>query len=76
MEWVSALENHRHSSKLGLKAKGEKQGSSKLKESDIPKIFELRKIGYSQQKIADIFKVSQHTISMVLLKKSWTHITH
>lgn len=53
---------------------GEKNGSSKLKEKDINQIKKLYKIGWSQQKIADFFNVSQVLISKVIRKKIWPHV--
>lgn len=53
--------------------KGEKHFSSRLKEQDIPKIFDLYK-ELSQRKIAEIFNVSQTAIAYVLRRKTWTHI--
>lgn len=54
---------------------GARHWKSKLIETDIPKIHELRAHGFSQQFIADIFGVNQTTISRILLGKGWTHIT-
>ena len=56
----------------GRGARGEKLG--KLKEQDILEIRNFREKGFSQQKIADIFKVRQTTISRILLGKTWNHI--
>jgi len=54
---------------------GEKNPSAKLKKEDIMEIKELRKTGLSQQKIANIFHVSQVRISMILLGKTWKHLS-
>lgn len=76
LEWVTASENIRHAFENGLKIslKGEKTGSAKLKNSDIVEIFNLRKLGWTQQKIADKFGVCNQLISLILNKKNWKHI--
>lgn len=55
-------------------AKGEKIKKSKLKFLEIEEINKLRKIGLSQQFIADIFLVSQTCISRVLNGRTWRHV--
>lgn len=51
--------------------RGEKNGRAKLKEADLPRVFQLRAEGRSQQAIADLLGVSQTSVSRVLLGKSW-----
>jgi DNA invertase Pin-like site-specific DNA recombinase len=55
-------------------ARGEKIGLSKLTEDEIRKIRELRKMGQTQQEIADQTGVSQMSISNVLSGKTWKHV--
>jgi len=75
LEWVSVSENLKHAFKIGLKSnKGEKNNSSKLKDSDIPKIFELHSQGYEIKQIALIYKVHHDTIRDVLNRKTWSHV--
>lgn len=54
---------------------GEKNGTSKLRDSDIPKIFAMQKAGVFQRDIARRFNVAQNAIWLVLQKKTWTHVT-
>ena len=50
---------------------GSLNSNSKLKESDIPLIFKLRKEGKTQQQIADLIGIGRPTISKILLGKNW-----
>ena len=71
--WGTAQEDANDRIRHGTVAKGEKIGTSKLKEADIYKIKELRSNGMSQQKIADFFGVCQSLISFILSGKRWAH---
>lgn len=51
--------------------KGEKQGSSKLKNEDI---FIIRNGNYSIKELSEKFKVSIGTIQHVLKRRTWKHI--
>jgi hypothetical protein len=53
---------------------GSKNGASKLKEADIPVIRQLHKSGKTQQEIAEVYGVSQVTISLVTRRAKWQHI--
>ena len=55
--------------------KGEKNGHAKLKKRDILKIRELYSRGdTSQQKIADIFGVTQGSVSHIIRKTQWRNV--
>lgn len=51
-------------------ARGETHKSSKLSDADIVKIFELRKLGWTQQRIADEVGCTRQNISLILNSKS------
>lgn len=51
---------------------GEANANVKIKDSDLPRIFELREQGWSQQKIADEYGVKQPQISRILLGQQRT----
>jgi len=53
---------------------GEKQGLSKLKESDIIEIRRMRKSGMGIVDIAKIFHVDHTNISCITLRKTWKHV--
>jgi len=52
---------------------GEKHHKAKLTESDVRKIRELGN-NLSQQKIANMFGVSQLNVSLILRNKAWKHV--
>lgn len=54
--------------------KGEKHHHAKLKDSDIPLIFEMRNKDMLMKNIANHFGVSRRTIGDVLNRKLWTHV--
>lgn len=53
---------------------GSKNGSAKLKETDIPKIFAMSRAGKYQYEIAKKFGVSQPAIGRILRGKGWKHV--
>ena len=54
---------------------GSKNGTAKLKESDIPAIIELYRSGrFFQKDIAKIYGVSQVTISLITRREKWRHV--
>ena len=54
--------------------KGERNGASKLKDSDVVKIKRMLSKGIKGYEIAKKFKISQSTISEIKNNKKWTHI--
>jgi HNH endonuclease len=53
---------------------GEKHPGAKLTEKDVLEIFELRKNGWTHQKISDRFKIRQGTVSQILYRRIWKHV--
>lgn len=54
---------------------GSKNGSAKLKESDIPSVISLYQSGkYRQKDIAKMYGVSQRTISLITRREKWRHV--
>lgn len=53
---------------------GSNNGSSKLQESDIQEIFDLRSQGLSQKQIGDQFGVDRVCIGMILRRETWKHV--
>jgi hypothetical protein len=68
LEWVTSSENMQHAFRTGLKQPilGEQNGRAKLKNSEIPLIFNMRKTGLTQKAIGDHFGISQVQISRIL----------
>lgn len=58
----------------GRHAKGEKDPMAKITESDVLKIYELRKGGMSQRAIAELFNISGTQVSNICAGKNWTHL--
>lgn len=68
LEWVTPKQNMEHTERMGLRnyAKGEKVGGSKIKDKDIPLIFEMSANGMTQQQIADKFGCTRSNIGYIL----------
>ena len=73
LEWCTSSDNQKHAYRTGLHQprKGEKSNFSKLSEEDVRKVFELRKQGLTQQKIAEEVGCIRSNISYILNKKTW-----
>jgi hypothetical protein len=70
LEWVTPKENTNHAVRTGLQDNsGERHGQAKLQDSEIPMIFDMRKMGLTQKAIGLHFGVSQTQISHILLGK-------
>lgn len=76
LEYVTHLENIRHSFKMGLRpssGKGQDHYSAKLTDDDIRKIRTLGDT-MSQAAIGRMFNVTGTTIWSILHNRSWTHV--
>jgi len=74
LEWNTPFENVIHSVELGLSPKGEKSYLAKLSENDVVSIKDLIINGFSNQELANEFKVDSGTIGQIRSKKTWKHI--
>lgn len=74
LKWGTGKENSSHRKIHGTDACGERSGTSKLKNEDIPAIFHLRKIGKTLQEIATLYGVSKSSIGNITTRKKWAHI--
>lgn len=78
LEWVTNLENQRHSWDNGRRAvRGEAQGASKLSSRDVKKIKFLLKqedCPWTHKEISKKFGVSRSTITSINRGKIWKHI--
>ena len=77
LEWNTTFENmhHAYSNNMIPANRGEKSGTAKLtnkKVLKIRKMFESRQ--YTMQFLADKFKVSITTISLIIRRITWKHI--
>lgn len=77
LEWCTITENNQHACDIGLKigCKGEKNGSTKLKENQIRKIrLDYKNKIFNQTELSKIFNVSITTIGNIVKNKTWSHI--
>jgi hypothetical protein len=75
LQWVDAQINSDHKVLQNRQAKGEKVGTSKLKDFEVLKIKELYAQGnYSHRQLGKIFKVDDKVIYNIVNNKSWKHI--
>lgn len=54
--------------------RGERSRSAKLKESDIPVVYELRKLGMTYREIGKKLNVGHATVLAVFQGRTWTHV--
>lgn len=73
LEWCTSSENQIHAFKTGLQKprRGESSNFSKLKQSDIARVFELSKKGLTQKEIGEIVGCTKSNISCILKNKTW-----
>jgi hypothetical protein len=72
LEWVSPSENIQHKiHQLGKEHRGSKNGMAKLTLEQCKKIKLLYQSGYSQNKLGEMFGISQGKISNVVNGKSY-----
>ena len=76
LEWSNRSLNIKHAFDTGLQVslKGSEIGNSKLTEKAVLEIRNLLELGYSQNKVADLYKVDQASVWRILHRKTWKHI--
>lgn len=77
LEIVTASANNWHAYHvLGrLPQQGSKHGRSRLKEDQVVQILERKRLGVEQRTIAKEFGVCEGTISMIVNRVRWTHVS-
>lgn len=77
LEYITHAHNIQHAWTLGLHKfqRGEAGPNVKLTEQDVFTIIKLRKLGWTQQQIANQFNVTQATIWNILSGKTWSSVT-
>lgn len=73
---VSRGVQHSKSVSPALRARGEKNGFSKLTDEAVRSIRQCGADGHSQVSIAEKHNCSQQTVSLVLRGERWTHVEH
>ena len=78
LAWGSRWENMQHAKAAGtiFRARGEKNGNSKLSKQQVARIMKRTKAGwrYTRKELADELKVREQTISKVRLGQRWGHL--
>jgi hypothetical protein len=75
LKWVTCKENHYHRDYVhGNHIRGERNGSSILKESQVVEILKLHKLGMTQKSIAEAYKVHPGTISKIITGECWSKV--
>ena len=80
LEWVTSSQNVQHAIDTGLfkplwpKLRGERSSYAKLKDGEVWLIKKLLWHGFSQPKIAKMFKMSRGAIVHIKAGRSWSHI--
>ena len=64
----------RITSSVDTTARGEKVGTSKLKEGEVLEIRALRRAGRTLEALADGFGVSVRTVYCILSGRTWAHL--
>jgi hypothetical protein len=78
LEWCTYTENNHHAIENNLSrfAKGENNGSAKLRKEDVLKIIDIKnQTKWSNEKISKIYNVNRKTIGNILRGVTWSHIT-
>lgn len=73
LEYVTK-QNGEHASRMKLSPRGERQGGSKLTESQVLEIRKLRSQGHTLQALADRFRVNNMNIHYIVTRKTWKHL--
>ena len=75
LEWVTRSENSLHAYRTGLRSGflGSSNGRSKIKDSNLAKIAQMRANGSSHREIGERFGVTKSTIQAILSGKKWPH---
>lgn len=75
LKWGTRRENAADRILHGINNRGENSGVARLTEQDVRMIIYMcRTKEFTQQEIAEIYKVSQRCVSAIINKKRWKHI--
>lgn len=74
LSYGTRSENQMDRVRDGTHNRGERCGSSKIRDAQIPEIFSLREQGKLQREIAERYGVAPSAISNILNGRRWAHI--
>lgn len=75
LEWGTRPENRADQKRHGTGIQGARNPKAKLIEVDVERVFDLRRSGCSQQRIADWIGVHQTHVSSILRGQHWSHVS-
>ena len=75
LRWGTPAENQADRVIHGTNNNGERHPMAKLNDTDIERIFDLRKYGCTQLDIAKWINISGSSINMILNGKRWSHLS-
>lgn len=73
LEFLTTLQNHKHASRMGLKASGERHGRAKLTWKLVRRMRRERP-EYSISKLARRYKVSEGVVCAVIKNRTWKEL--
>jgi hypothetical protein len=74
LRWGTHQDNMDDMLRKGRGSKGETKGNVKLTDKKVLKIRKLRAQGWTHERLADKYGVTQPNISAICNRKTWTHI--
>ena len=76
LEVCTASENIKHAFRLGLNTpnRGEKAHNSKVTEDEVISMYGMFKNGYSNDQVAEVFKLHSRYVSLIRHGKRWKHL--
>jgi len=74
LRWDTKRSNWGDRHNHGTATLGEKNGLSKLTKGQVVRMRELYSEGFSQDRIGEMFSVSQHAVHNIICRKTWGHV--
>jgi len=74
LEYTTQLENLNHKTRMGLCARGDKNGDCKLTPEDVIQMRALAKSGVTQKEIAKRYGMGESTTSSIIRGYIWSHV--
>ena len=72
--WGTRLDNNKDMVGKGRQARGSRMGTAKLSDDEIRSIRNCVKAGQKQRDVAKRFGVSQSSVSLIALGRTWAHV--
>jgi hypothetical protein len=75
LRWATRAENEADKKRHGRDNRGERHGRAKLTEPQVREIRQSWAAGVSQPQIASRYGVDRSTVSLIVTRRTWKHIT-